>query len=82
MNGCDNAVEYMYQYIDDELTPSRRARIKQHLRRCNRCPDAFEFERQLKARIREAGRPLPPDHVLKNLRDLIAHERGKGSPDC
>ena len=53
MNGCHNAIEYMYQYIDEELTPARRARIKMHLKRCDVCPDAFDFEQQLKAKIHE-----------------------------
>ena len=82
MNGCDNAIEYMYQYIDEELTPARRARIKVHLRRCDQCPDAFDFEQQLKAKIHDAGKTPPPSELFKHLRDLIAEERSEGDPDC
>ena len=82
MNSCDNALEYMYQYIDEELTPARRARIKLHLRRCDRCPDAFDFEKELKAKIHDAGKTPPPPELFNHLRDLIAEERREGDPDC
>ena len=47
MSGCEHAVEYVYQYIDEELTYTRRTRISMHLRRCGHCCDAFDFERSL-----------------------------------
>jgi len=81
MNGCHNAIEYMYQYIDEELTPARRARIKLHLRRCDQCPDAFDFEEQLKAKIHAAGRATPPPELFANLRALIEEEREEGHPN-
>jgi anti-sigma factor RsiW len=81
MNGCHNAIEYMYQYIDEELTPARRARIKLHLRRCDVCPDAFYFEEQLKAKIHDAGKAQPPPELFENLRTLIEEERN-ADPDC
>jgi mycothiol system anti-sigma-R factor len=82
MNGCHNAIDYMYQYIDEELTPARRARIKLHLRRCNECPDAFQFEQQLKAKIHDAGKATPPPELFANLRALIEEERNESNPDC
>ena len=82
MSGCDNALEYMYQYIDEELTPARRARIKLHLRRCNVCPDAFHFEQELKAKIHNAGKTQPPPELFDHLREIIAEERAEGDPDC
>lgn len=82
MNGCDNAVEYVYQYIDDELTMTRRARVRWHLRRCGHCIDAYEFERQLKARIKTAGKEEPSSDFFDSLRSMIDSERGKSDPDC
>ena len=42
--GCEHAVEYVYHYLDQELTWARRTRIRWHLRRCNDCCGAFDFE--------------------------------------
>jgi anti-sigma factor RsiW len=71
----------MYQYIDEELTPARRARIKLHLRRCDQCPDAFDFEEQLKSKIHDAGKAQPPPELFEQLRSLIEEERN-ADPDC
>lgn len=71
---CDHAVDYMYQFIDEELTWPRRLRIRWHLRQCGHCVDAFEFEDRLKARIREIGRDEPPQELFDRLRALIQQE--------
>ncbi len=81
MSGCQSAVEYVYQYIDDELTFARRVMIRWHLRRCGRCVDAFTFESDLKARIAEAGRAAPSEQFLTTLRTLIADERARHDTD-
>lgn len=73
-SGCHNAVEYVYQYIDEELTLTRRARISLHLKRCNRCYTAFDFERDLKARIAAGGKTPPPPELFDQLRALIHRE--------
>ena len=81
-SGCDHAVEYVYQYIDDELTFTRKARISVHLRRCPPCYDAFKFEDALKHRIAEGGKSDPPPELFDQLRALIQQERNSGEPDC
>ncbi len=78
---CEHAIAYVYQYLDHELTPMRRARIRRHLRRCEVCPGAFDFEARLKAMIREKGREEPPPELFDRLRTLI-REEGMGSQDA
>ena len=82
MSGCEHAVEYVYQYIDDELTTTQRSRITLHLKRCNNCTDAYEFERSLKARIAAGGKTEPPGELFDHLRALIQQEQKQGDPDC
>ena len=72
--GCDHAVEYVYHYLDEELTWSRKVRIRWHLRRCDPCDDAFDFEIRLKAMIREKGRDEPPPELFDRLRALIQED--------
>ncbi len=73
-NGCDHAVEYVYQYLDEELTVLRKARIRWHLRKCVGCGGAFAFETRLKMVIRERGREEPPPELMDRLRALIQEE--------
>ena len=82
MSACDRAVEYVYQYIDDELTTTRKSRVKWHLRRCGNCMDAFTFETQLKERIAASGRTEPPEELFSSLRALIQQERTTENPNC
>jgi mycothiol system anti-sigma-R factor len=75
MNGCEHAVEYVYQYLDEELTVTRRARISIHLRRCGDCCNAFDFEKQLKAKIAAGGKSEPPPELFDHLRALLHQEQ-------
>lgn len=80
MSGCSHAVEYVYQFIDGELTYTRRARIRMHLKRCGKCHSAVDFEKQLKAKIAESGKTEPPRELFDQLRALIQQERETGDP--
>jgi mycothiol system anti-sigma-R factor len=71
---CDHAVDYLYQFIDEELTWSRRLRIRWHLKRCGNCVNAYDFEVRLKTRIRECGRDEPPQELFDRIRALIEQE--------
>jgi mycothiol system anti-sigma-R factor len=77
--GCDHAVEYVYQYIDEELTWIHTARIRWHLKKCVACCGAFGFETRLKTVIRERGVDAPPPELMDRLRALI-QEEGSGPP--
>ncbi len=79
--GCDHAVEYVYQFLDEELTWWHRARIKWHLRRCSHCESAYEFESKLKSVIRQRGRSEPPPELFDTLRALIEEERSNRDQD-
>ncbi len=82
MSACDRAIEYIYEYIDDEMTTSHRTRIQWHLKRCGSCMDAFTFETQLKERIASGGRTEPSVELFDSLRALLQQERAHEDPDC
>jgi mycothiol system anti-sigma-R factor len=75
---CDNAVDYLYQYIDEELTWSRRLRVRWHLRKCGLCVAAFDFESRLKERIKECDRDEPSQELLDRIRTFIEQEATGG----
>ena len=76
---CEHALEYVYQYLDGELTASRRARIRWHLRKCDQCSPAFDFEANLKRMIRKYSHDDPPPELFDRLRTLI-REEDPGAP--
>ncbi|MFV2000576.1 MAG: zf-HC2 domain-containing protein [Acidimicrobiia bacterium] len=82
MSDCHEAIEYVYQYIDDELTSTRKARIKWHLKRCGHCMDAYSFETELKQKIASGGKTEPAPELFDTLRALIQQEGTIQDPDC
>jgi len=78
--GCGHAVDYLYQYIDDELTWSRRVRIRWHLQRCPACVGAYGFESRLKTVIQRCGCDEPPPELYDRLRTLIREEAARDNP--
>jgi mycothiol system anti-sigma-R factor len=75
--GCEHAIEYIYQYLDEEISFLRKTRIRMHLRHCSHCMDAFQFEAKLKDVIHERGAVEPPAELFDTLRALIQEERQK-----
>jgi mycothiol system anti-sigma-R factor len=72
--GCEDAIEYIYEYLDDELPVLDSSRIRLHLKRCSTCMSAYDFEAKLKGVIRERGRSEPPPELFDTLRTLIQQE--------
>lgn len=81
MSGCEYAIEYVYQYLDQEASFFTTSRIRLHLRRCAPCMDAFQFETRLKDVIRERGKSDPPPELFDTLRALIQEERENNEPE-
>ncbi len=77
-HACDHAVEYVYLYLDNETSWSHRIRIRWHLRRCDGCGDAFDFEARLKETIRQRCHDEPPPELFDRLRALL-HEEAERS---
>lgn len=80
MTACEHALEYIYEYLDEEISFFHRSRVQVHLRKCVSCTGAFDFERRLKALIRERGRSEPPQELFDTLRALIEQERTGDEP--
>lgn len=80
MSGCEHAIEYVYQYLDEEISFFRKSRVRVHLRRCSQCMDAYQFEDRLKVVIRERGHTEPPPELFDTLRALIQEEQKKDAP--
>jgi mycothiol system anti-sigma-R factor len=68
---CGDALETLYNYLDGELTPERRAAIQRHLSNCAPCLSAFDFEAELKAVIARSCRDQVPESLRKRVAEVI-----------
>lgn len=75
---CDDAIHRLYQFIDGELTPDRRAAIQQHLDACPPCFEAFDFEAELRIVISQRCRDQVPGHLVQRISDAIRQESAGG----
>jgi mycothiol system anti-sigma-R factor len=70
---CRECLDYLYEYLDQELTAEVRARVREHLEDCEPCGEQADFERSflkfIEARCRSRG--APPQLKRKILQDLF-----------
>ena len=68
---CREALEHLYEFLDQELTPEVEREVREHLEACSPCEECFDFQdaflKFLQARTR--SRCAPPE-----LRRRILHE--------
>lgn len=70
---CEDALEELYSFLDDELDDLRRAHIKRHLDDCTPCLEVYDFHAELRVMISNKCR----DKVPTELRDRIARILGE-----
>lgn len=71
---CDDSLEKMYLYIDNELDAASAEVVRYHISDCPPCFDAFSFEQRLKIVVRtRLSEEIPPE-MLDRLRAVIRSE--------
>jgi len=73
---CTDAVHVLYQFLDGELTETRRLEIQTHLRACLPCWEAFDFEAELKLFIGKRCQETAPDALRERVIRSIAEDPG------
>jgi len=70
---CREALERVYEFLDQDLTPEVEREVRVHLQACKPCGQHFDFEQTflkfLQARCRT--RSAPPDLKRRILNDLF-----------
>jgi mycothiol system anti-sigma-R factor len=69
--GCQEALEHLFSYLDDQIRVVKRRELEQHLTRCPACSARMDFERELKARLRQVGQPPVPKAFAMRIKRLL-----------
>jgi anti-sigma factor (TIGR02949 family) len=56
---CTEALQRLYEYLDDELSPEEAQRIKDHFERCGGCGDFLTFCDAFKHALQRAAEDQP-----------------------
>lgn len=63
---CREAVDKLYEYLDNELDNVSSAQIKKHLDLCRLCCDHFEFEKTMKDLVHKCCQESKAPEILKD----------------
>ena len=63
---CREAVDKLYEYLDNELDNVTSSQIKKHLDLCRLCCDNFEFEKTMKNLVHKCCQDSRAPDPLKN----------------
>ncbi len=68
---CEEVVEQLFAFLDNELDGQRSAEFDRHLARCRDCFSRAEFERRLRSRVSEAGMVRAPERLHHRIKGLL-----------
>jgi anti-sigma factor (TIGR02949 family) len=69
--GCREAVEHLWEFLDQGLAADDQQAVEQHLAFCKRCCGELEFARELRRRLRATGTGRLPVDVAERLGRFI-----------
>jgi anti-sigma factor (TIGR02949 family) len=75
---CQEAIDLLYDYLKQELTPEHAAEMKRHLERCRPCLSHAQFEQSFLAMLESCGRQqtCPRELRARILTALRAEAKG------
>jgi anti-sigma factor (TIGR02949 family) len=68
---CEEVLYQLFAYLDHELDTDTTTQIEHHLEICRGCFSRAEFERKLKAHVKEVGTSAAPESLRARLKHLI-----------
>src|ERR671937_600470 len=74
---CDDCLERLYTFLDQELGPTERKEVAQHLADCGDCDDNFVFEERFLRVIRDCG---TSDIAPAELRQRVVERLRRDAP--
>jgi anti-sigma factor (TIGR02949 family) len=77
---CEEALRLLAAYLDGELENADQFDLERHLETCRSCYSRAEFERHLKAQIRELKAREPQPEFVDRIRRLIRRFDGETKP--
>jgi anti-sigma factor (TIGR02949 family) len=79
MLSCQEALEWMYEFMDGELPDADADKVDRHFQRCTACYPHLRLEESFRSRLRTAvGAARVPDDVRHRVMDLLAREEAGG----
>lgn len=75
---CSEVAARLWEYLDGELDPLTTARVWDHLRRCERCFPAYDFQRAFRGFLRRQTTNAVPPGVRRKVFEALLREGMQG----
>lgn len=76
-DNCDEALENLYLFIDQEIDTASIEEIQAHIDHCSSCLNVYDLERVVKALVSRSCKETAPDplreRVLFSIRTVQVH---------
>lgn len=75
MISCDEALEYLFEYLDGELEDPTEEQVARHFDICRRCFPRLNFEKAFRDALRQVRRgERAPERVKQQVHQLLSQE--------
>jgi anti-sigma factor (TIGR02949 family) len=68
---CEEALRHVFDYVDNQLSGRNLQEVEDHIEKCRHCYDRVEFEKLLKARIKNINPKTDNSKLMKKIDSLI-----------
>lgn len=68
---CEDVLRHLFEWLDGELDEERHESVSAHLALCRSCFSRAEFEKRLKAHLRDVGRATVPPDLERRIRTVV-----------
>ncbi len=68
---CEEVIAHLFAYLDNEADPERRTYIERHIEECRACFSRAEFEKALRAKVRQLGDKEAPATLRQRVKALL-----------
>lgn len=68
---CEEVMEQLFEFLDQEIDKDLSDRIDEHLARCRDCFTRAEFEKRLRARINQAAEVEAPERLRRRVQRVL-----------
>jgi mycothiol system anti-sigma-R factor len=68
---CEEVIAHLFAYLDNETDPAKRSYIEHHLEECRACLSRAEFEKALRAKVRQLGEQEAPAALRRRVKSLL-----------
>lgn len=69
---CEDFLQILELFLDNEATPEQKQQVKNHIENCEHCKSCYEMENQLKNTLKEqANHKKCPSEIIKCIQNKI-----------